>query len=166
MSKKFKKAVVTGVAAATLFTAGGVAGSTLTRGSTNNKDPKYIEYTVKEGDTLYDIANKYYGNGIYYEEIANRNKIEDPDHLVEGTVIRLPKKIGQDIKREKITYTVKEGDNLTTICEKVYGDSSYETALKLAAANNLENADKIAVGQELVIPEYDILITYEVNMKR
>ena len=51
------------------------------------------------------------------------------------------------------SYTIKEGDNLRTIAEKVYGDP--ETFEKIYEANKEAigpDANMIKVGQELKIP--------------
>lgn len=48
------------------------------------------------------------------------------------------------------TYTVKDGENLSRISKHFYGSpNNYQ---KIAAANGLDNPDKIRVGQKLVIP--------------
>lgn len=41
-------------------------------------------YTVKEGDCLWKIAEKYYGEGAAYTEIAVRNDISDPNRIFPG----------------------------------------------------------------------------------
>lgn len=48
------------------------------------------------------------------------------------------------------TYTVQAGDNLSKISKRFYGDAN--EYMKIAQANNLEDPDKIKVGQELIIP--------------
>ena len=48
------------------------------------------------------------------------------------------------------TYTVKVGDNLSKISKLYYGDANHYT--KIAAANGLDDPDKIRVGQTLTIP--------------
>ena len=47
-------------------------------------------------------------------------------------------------------YTVKAGDNLSKISQQFYGDA--KKYMTIAKANNLEDPDKIKVGQELLIP--------------
>jgi nucleoid-associated protein YgaU len=48
---------------------------------------------VEEGDTLWGIAERAYGNGARYTEIfeANREVIEDPDLIFPGQKLRIPK---------------------------------------------------------------------------
>jgi len=43
-------------------------------------------HIVQPGDTLYSLAERYYGHGKYYGKIlaANRNRLEDPRNLPVG----------------------------------------------------------------------------------
>ncbi|MFW8627570.1 BON domain-containing protein [Deinococcus sp. ME38] len=47
-------------------------------------------YTVKAGDTLGAIAQKYYGNAAEYRKIAHFNNISNPDLIKVGQKIRIP----------------------------------------------------------------------------
>lgn len=48
---------------------------------------------VQDGDTLWGISERAYGNGARYTEIfaANREVIEDPDLILPGQKIRIPR---------------------------------------------------------------------------
>lgn len=112
------------------------------------------KYTVKEGDTLFLIAEKYYKDGYQYTEIAKANNLADPDNVSAGQVLELPKlQIAQANWESKITensYTVVEGDWLSTIAGRAYGDIyAFE---KIAKANNIQNPDLIEPGMVLTIP--------------
>ncbi len=147
------------------------------------------KYTVKEGDTLYTIAENYYKDGFKYSEIVKANNLTDENNLTVGQVIEIPKvesqaaeqpqatpspatqtqvadqdvvtpqgegtggAVNQTIWGERITsdtYTVVEGDWLSTIAGRAYGDvMAYE---KIAAANNIADVDVIVPGQTLKIP--------------
>lgn len=54
--------------------------------------PKITSYEVQEGDTLWLIAKKVYGDGAEYFKIyqANRELLEDPDWFCEGQVLTIP----------------------------------------------------------------------------
>ena len=53
---------------------------------TDNNDTKYIEYTVKKGDSLWYIAERFYGRGDKY------NIIVDDNNLI-STIIRVGDKL-------------------------------------------------------------------------
>jgi nucleoid-associated protein YgaU len=50
-------------------------------------------YTVKPGDTLWGIAQSYYGDGAKYPVIfdANRDLLHDPNKIYPGQVLRIPR---------------------------------------------------------------------------
>lgn len=53
------------------------------------KEPEKT-YTVKKGDTLWNIAKKELGDGTRYKEIAKLNNIANPNKIYPGQVFRLP----------------------------------------------------------------------------
>lgn len=53
-------------------------------------DSKVTTYRVKWGDTLWDIAQSYYGNPWLYKKIATANRLSNPDRIVAGTILTLP----------------------------------------------------------------------------
>lgn len=55
-------------------------------------EPKKADtsYIVKAGDTLWDIADRKYGNGFRWKEIAKINGVSNPRLLQIGTKLKLP----------------------------------------------------------------------------
>ena len=51
-----------------------------------------VTHTVRPGDTLSKIAREYYGHDKHYRMIfdANRDKLDDPDEIKVGQVLRIP----------------------------------------------------------------------------
>jgi LysM repeat protein len=49
-------------------------------------------YTVRHGDTLFGIAQRFYGHGRYWHSLyqANRSKISHPDLIFAGQVLTIP----------------------------------------------------------------------------
>ena len=47
-------------------------------------------YTVQSGDTLWAIAERYYGDGNQYMKIASANSIANPDLINPGQVLVIP----------------------------------------------------------------------------
>jgi LysM repeat protein len=54
--------------------------------------PAARTYTVQDGDTLYGIALRYYGNGQDWPKLwsANRSKISNPNLIYAGQVLTIP----------------------------------------------------------------------------
>jgi nucleoid-associated protein YgaU len=50
-------------------------------------------YTVKSGDTLSKISERFYGDANRYQELfeANQPMLKDPDKIYPGQVLRVPK---------------------------------------------------------------------------
>lgn len=59
---------------------------------TKGFDTKQKTHKVAEGDTLFKIAKKYYGNGDLWEKIykANEDKIKDPSVIKNGWILIIP----------------------------------------------------------------------------
>ncbi len=55
-------------------------------------EPEAQTYEIQKGDTLWAIAQKYYGNGASYPKIveANQPMIKDADEIYPGQVLRIP----------------------------------------------------------------------------
>lgn len=78
--------------------ASGKDGADSSPSKSKKKKKGYIRYVVKEGDTLWGLAKKYYGNGARYSKIFNANKkkakgfqvISNADKLQPGWVIKIP----------------------------------------------------------------------------
>ena len=55
------------------------------------ESPNDIQHTVKDGETLQNIAFRYYGDSGKWYNIAEANKIQNPFKELEmGTLIRIP----------------------------------------------------------------------------
>ena len=103
-------------------------------------------YTVKAGDTLWDIAQSQLGNGSRYKEIMTLNGLTS-DVIQPGQVLKLP--TGNDNTGSASTYTVKAGDTLWDIAQSQLGNGSrYKEIMTL---NGL-TSDIIQPGQVLKLP--------------
>ncbi len=109
----------------------------------NTGDVTKVNYVVKEGDTLSSIAVKY---GTTYESIAKLNGISNPNLIYPGQVLKIEASKKDISNSEGIYYTVKAGDNLSSIAIK-YG-VNYQT---LASINGISNPNLIYPGQVLLI---------------
>ena len=94
-------------------------------------------YTVKAGDTLSSIAEKF---NTTYQAIADLNGIDNPNLIYAGQTLSIPQGEGE------ITYIVQSGDTLSGIAAQ-FGT----TINSLINKNNIENPDVIYVGQKIKI---------------
>lgn len=78
-------------------------------------------YIVREGDDLWQIAEKAYGDGHRFTEIVKANNIQDPNRLTAGTTLRIPDTsiVGNTSPTneiaQQITATVTPGATLTAV---------------------------------------------------
>lgn len=151
-----------------------VAGAPVVAHADNSNEERIIEeemettnYVVKEGDTLGKIAEKFYGNAAYYEQLAAYNHIDYCSLIFPGQIITIPKtltvenNIVYNYENNEVvvnayeadkTYTVKEGDTLYCIVRTQYGLTNQEAVDKLATYNGLSDPNRISRGQVLLIP--------------
>ncbi len=122
-------------------------------------------YRVKEGDSLWTIAQATYGSGYNGLDIAKANNLPNPDLIEPGQNLVLPKvtskeptsgemvmgaATGQAIQRPR-EYTVQQGDFLWKIAKRFYGDGY--AWVKIAHANNLQkHPGLIFAGAKLTLP--------------
>ncbi|MBI2334901.1 LysM peptidoglycan-binding domain-containing protein [Candidatus Daviesbacteria bacterium] len=118
---------------------------------------------------MFLIAEKYYQDGYKYNELVKKNNLTNENAIEVDQVLQIPKLEEKPAATDapetatgggdttiwgpKITedsYTVIEGDWLSTIAARAYGDiMAYP---RLAAANDIQNPDLILPGQVLKIP--------------
>ncbi|MEC1756006.1 C40 family peptidase [Bacillus mojavensis] len=110
------------------------------------------KYTVKSGDSLWKIANKY---NLTVQQIRNSNNLKS-DVLYVGQVLKLtgksssgtstsPSSSNSSSGTTTTTYTVKSGDSLWVIAQKFN-----VTAQQIREKNNLKT-DVLQIGQKLTI---------------
>jgi len=116
-------------------------------------------HTVQASEDLWKIAEKYYGSGYNWIDIAKVNNISDPNFLEVGTELIIPATvprkptIAETTKDDAIsgaTYTVVKGDSLWEISVRAFGDG-YKW-VEIAEENELMNPDIIHAGNILTLP--------------
>lgn len=92
-------------------------------------------YTVKSGDTLYSIANKY---GVSVNDIKQLNNLTT-NTLSVGQNLIIPTTL------DEVIYIVKRGDNLYSIANK------YNTTIDSIKQKNNLTSNLLSIGQTLII---------------
>ena len=99
-------------------------------------------YTVKSGDTMYLLAQRY---GTTVNTLRSLNNLAS-DSLWVGQALLIPNSTGGGSSENSWTYTVRTGDTLYLISQR-YGT----TVNALRSLNNIWT-DNLTVGQRLLIP--------------
>lgn len=124
----------------------------VTGSSSSGSTSTSATYTVKSGDTLSGIANKY---GMSTSELASLNGISNSNLIYVGQVLKVK---GSATSTTNSTYTVKSGDTLSTIAN-AYG-TTYQA---LASLNGISSPYTIYVGQVLKVSGTTSTKTYTVK---
>lgn len=126
-----------------------------------------VVHTVDRNDSLWRLAERYYGDGMKWKAIAKVNAdLVGPDgvnYLEPGWKLTLPNvpsghhpnKHHNDDDQDPTpghTYNVERGDTLSAIADEAYGDASRWPQVAKANADLIDDPDVIDVGWELDIP--------------
>lgn len=135
-----------------------------------------VRHTVTEDDSLWDLAEQYYGKGSLWPRIAEANrpqgKRSDPT-IRTGEVLIIPPMEGPvrragatpasttpaDTPRTnppaagKRTYTIKKGDALSIIAQKQLGTSKRMDEIIKLNRDKIADPDDIREGMVLVLPD-------------
>lgn len=116
-------------------------------------------HTVQKGENLWKISEKYFGTGYNWVDIAQENKISNPDLIEEGKELKIPDvqpKIPQKTPAtptetvtpttlqsesiaRKTVHRVEKGQNLWKISEEYFG-SGYNW-IDVARVNSIKNSN-------------------------
>ncbi|WP_029114304.1 alpha/beta hydrolase-fold protein [Mycobacterium sp. URHB0044] len=99
-------------------------------------------HTVVAGETLWQLALRFYGDAELYRLIATASGIADPGDIDVGQRLILP-----DFTR----YTVAAGDTLSALALRFQGGAELDRLI--AAANGISDPNTIHAGQRLIIPD-------------
>lgn len=111
---------------------------------------KADQVTVKDGDTVWDLANQYQ-TSVKAIEDANPHvkKISSSvDLIYAGQQLELSKNstVSQASAVDSDSYTVKSGDTLNQISERLH-----VSLADLVSWNHLSNPDQLVIGQQLIV---------------
>lgn len=132
-------------------------------------------YAVVRGDSLSKIAQKFYGDGTKWVEIAQANKLAKPSVIHAGNVLSIPRLDAQSAPASQASadnkavlgsatqtttvksgsnYTVVAGDTLWDLAQVAYG-SGYEW-YRIDQANS--PIPRNTLGKPLIVPGQNLKI--------
>jgi nucleoid-associated protein YgaU len=100
------------------------------------------KYQIQSGDTLWRVAEWFYGDPRLHRVIIEVNYLSNPDHLV----------VGQELEIPYVTFRhqVKPGDTTRKVAQLFYGDAHLAGIVEVA--NHAGQRD-LEVGEWLLIPD-------------
>lgn len=121
-------------------------------------------HRVSEDESLWSIAQEYYGDGALYTKLAefNKGRVGEDGTIRTGEVLKIPtrealtgerrasKRAQQPKARTASTYTVRDGDTLGEIAQRLLGSSSKWR--EIAELNEIEDPDVVPTGTTLKLP--------------
>ncbi len=133
-------------------------------------EQRAIEYAVQSGDTLWAIAERYYGTGYEYPRLVEANagrQMGDGRHFTRAGVIHpgwvllvpLPSRAVEDVDGH-VYYVVEEGDTLQGIAARLLGEEARWRTIfdlnrgtaRLEDGRILKDPDLIWPGLRLRVP--------------
>ncbi len=105
--------------------------------------------TVKPGDTISDLADRY---GVSVGSLLRINGISNSNHVEAGQTLQLPGGARGVVSTGRGRHTVQRGDTLGGIAAR------YQVSERnLIVINSLQSADHVEVGQTLKLPTTAVL---------
>lgn len=131
--------------------------------------PRDVEYTVQPGDTLWGVAERFYGTGYEFPRLVTANvgrQMPDGEHFTRagviqpGWVLRIPPpNLAVEEVGGRAYYVVEEGDSLRGIAARLLGsEGRWRELFDLNRGNAgvdgriLEDPDLIWPGLHLQLP--------------
>ena len=127
-----------------------------------NGENKILKYVVHPDDTLYKIAEKFYGKGSKWKDIKQANENLQESNLQVGREIIVPDvpilenlddiAVFKDSTAKLIAYKVKWGDSLYKIATALYNNGKRWDIIYDNNKNAITSTTDLIVGQVLVLP--------------
>ena len=106
-------------------------------------EPQFTQYTIKTGDTLFNISQQY---NVRWDSIAQLNNLSEPYVLHAGLKLKIPQATTSKVAGK--VYTIKTGETLASIAKQFN-----ITVDDIVAVNpNLQKSELITVGQIIKLP--------------
>lgn len=112
---------------------------------------KYINYQLKFGETLTDIARRYENNcnlNTTIKLITSINKLDNKNDIDSGTLLAIP----EDTLKGGIMYIIISGDTWYKIRDEYYYQYDADSIMNfLVYINDLANND-LPLGERIFLP--------------
>ncbi|RIK52702.1 MAG: hypothetical protein DCC57_09520, partial [Chloroflexi bacterium] len=112
--------------------------------------PRPSQVVIQPGDTLSDIAVRFYGSPAAVERILSANRLSDANVIVTGTRLVLPAGTPPAASTSTRQVVVLPDDTLSGIAERALGSAAY--APTIAALNGITDENRIVAGMKLALP--------------
>lgn len=134
------------------------AEATPTAPARSQNRPPVRTYTVQKGDSLYRIAERFYGDGTQYKRLveANADRISDPGHITAGIELVIPG-LAPAGRRAPAAPAVTERTASPSYVEAEIDREALAGALRRLGRGHSRRAARPAAGRVYVVRRGDTL---------
>lgn len=140
------------------------------------EDEEIINYVVKRGDTLWEIAEKYLGSGEYNPQIAQENNIKNPNLIYPGQVFHITKGSEPSItvKETKASETNQGADGSSgaspklvsaVLVQKNWNDTGKDLTLDMGTFE-IDSVDMSGPPDKVTVKSTSIPYTSKLRMEK
>ncbi|MCH8343338.1 MAG: LysM peptidoglycan-binding domain-containing protein [Planctomycetes bacterium] len=121
-------------------------------------------HTVRPGESLSSICQRYYGDVLTVTALARYNDISDPNKIRAGRKLRIPKAdalarndrsnpaASSGSADRSRTYTIKRGDSLSVVAQRLLHSAGRWRQLYELNRNVISDPDTLHVGTVIKVP--------------
>ena len=131
--------------------------------------PRTVDYTVRQNDSLWRIAEEHLGDGTRFVEIVALNRAllpNGPRFIEAGLVLRLPSDEAEAVDSAPTTsesHVVESGDTLWDIANEELGDPTRYPEIFEASRDTMQPDGTHLIDPDLIHPGWELAIPGEAS---
>lgn len=114
--------------------------------ATPSTNPNFVDYKVRDHQTLMLIAYELYSDFKKWRLIAKDNELTGSESLRKGLTLKIRKPLNPRVYPKGLPYIIRHKDTLGKISKKVYGKSRFWESIYSNNRDQIHHPDLIFAG--------------------